>query len=130
MYVELTIVRLAETKEPVAVFDQVDCIALLGSMIDEVTDPASCEYADVFIDLPITLLLSTQKPDFMKDEYSQIDATDSMHMGWEMSESIKNVYIDDSIEWLEMPQNFRYLGAHKSIESRFKHDASIEGDVF
>ena len=44
---ELTIVRLTKTKEPVAVFDRVDCIFKLGFKTDEVANPTECEYADV-----------------------------------------------------------------------------------
>lgn len=119
MKIELTLVRLKRTREPVAVFEKTDSIVHLGQMIDEITSPGDCEYMDAEIDLKLSMLCACQFPDFATNEQIQYDAISSMCMGDEMAIQILDLFSDSSTFWIEMPSGFDYLSAKNSVEDRF-----------
>ena len=115
--IAVTLVRLKENKEPVAVFDKVDDIVLLGQKIDEITDPASCEYCDYELCIELSLLFTCNIAWPIKDDEDSI--VDHCRIGSEFGDSVQDAFLDESIEWAELPESFDYLSTNLDINDRF-----------
>lgn len=111
---ELTIVRLKKTKEPVAIFDRVDCIFKLGFKTDEVANPAACEYADVEILCDFEVFFKSRfKSDCEEDEFF-----DKASFGFDMLSEAHDKFNSSDVEWCEFPEGFNYLQTSGEVEDR------------
>lgn len=113
---QLTLVRLTETKEPVAVFDRQDCIFTLGRKTDEVTDPALCEYADVEIFCEIEILFKSQFFEWPLEDESEF--SEGASFGFQMLDCVQDKYLDENIEWCEFPSGYDYLKSDGDADDR------------
>ena len=119
---ELTVVRMKATQEPVAVFDKVKTIGKLVNKIDEVTTPSDCEYADVQIQCDISIFFRQSMGEFWKEDDDSI--LDNCEIGWSMASEIESIFNDDEIEWAEITPEL-----NKCVSTQ--PDLVIEqGDIF
>jgi len=117
MKINVTLVRCKETKEPVAVFEQVDDIVRLGQMIDELTDPSICQYADHKIKIEFGILFPLG-PSGCDDPYNCDDEIiNSGKMTYSMIDGMRHVFENTKLEWADLPC-ISYLG-DCGIDERF-----------
>ena len=98
---ELTFVRLKCTKEPVAIFEKVNCMAKLAFLIDEIATPSDCEYCDQPMKIELSILFSFGMGRFWRQDNSAI--AESASFGFNFLSEIEDVYTDEDIEWCEIP---------------------------
>ncbi len=120
----LTLVRMRETGEPVAVFEHVDDLITLGRMIEEVTDPSECQYADADIAFDFGLLFPEPTPDFSDSEEVAGDVMDSAELCWQGKSKILDVFVDDETEWCDFPFGLDCLSINAPLADR------LSGDIF
>lgn len=130
MKLELTLVRLKKTREPVAIYEMENDIVELGNKIDMITSPSECEYLDCEINIPFSMVCSGQFPDFATNEESQFEAIESMRPGEDFCSELLELFTDNSSLWMDMPNGFDYLSRNRSFEDRFTGQESTEEDVF
>lgn len=110
----LTIVRLIKTKEPVAVFDRVDCIFKLGFKTDEVANPTECEYADVEVLCDFEVFFKSKfESDCEDDEFF-----DKASFGFDMLSEVHDKFNCADVEWCAFPEGFNYLQTSGEVEDR------------
>lgn len=129
MKIDMTLVRLIENKEPVAVFEKIDCIVTLGAAIDEVTDPARCEYCDFSIEGSLSLLFFSNCDGFDEDEDIQLKSMEGLSIGFDFKIKIMEAFLDSKNEWTEFPSNFDCLSVGTEIQDRFWSSNEL-GDIF
>ena len=130
MKIELTLVRLKRTREPVAVYEIVNDIVELGNKVDTITSPSECEYLDCEINIPFSMICAGQFPDFATNEESQFEAIESMYMGEDWCSELQSFFTDNSSLWVEMPVGFDYLGINRKFEDRFFESEIAREDIF
>lgn len=131
MMAQLTLVRSKETGEPVMAAEKIEDIVSLGRTIDEITDPATCEYVDVDCDIDFQLFFSMPSPDFSTCEESQLSCCESAGMSFLMIEFFIDLFMDEDLEWVEFPDQMECLSEKKNIEDRFwEYESRVAGDVF
>ena len=130
MKIELTLVRLKSTREPVAIYEREDDIVELGNKIDIVTYPGACQYLDCEINMPFSMICTGQFPDFATDEDSQFDAIESMCLGEQICLELQSLFTDNTSLWVDMPTEFDYLSSSKSFEYRFHDGERTKEDIF
>lgn len=129
MNIKITLVRLKENKEPVAVFEKIDCIVSLGAYIDEVTDPARCEYCDYELKEDFKLLFFDNCDEFNENEDVQFAALDSLSLGFDFKVKVIQAFLDKKNDWAEFPENFDCLSDSLEFDERFWSPVSSE-DIF
>lgn len=130
MIIELTLVRLKKTREPVAIYEMENDIVELGNKIDIITSPSDCEYLDCEINVPFSMVCTGQFPDFATSEQSQFEAIESMRPGEDFCAELLELFTDNSSHWMDMPSGFDYLSANRSFEDRFTEQEATGEDVF
>jgi len=131
--IDVTMVRSKETKEPVAIFEQTSDLVSLGAMIDEIVDPALCEYSDQTISIDLGLIFSNPTPEFIENQERQSEAISLGGFSSGMCYQILEYFLCNIIEWVEFPENFDSLSSDLDFEDRFwgsKFKESNEKDVF
>ena len=122
-FISVTLVRMIETKEPVALFDRVDDIVELGKLIDEVTDPSLCEYLDCELALKLKLHYSNPEDEFEGlDDEQKFDVYCEFKSGFEMIDGIQKAFEQED-EWQPMIPKFDYLSNNLELEHRFLPDS-------
>lgn len=107
--INITLVRAKETQEPVAVFNHVDDIVKLGQMIDELTDPSICQYADHKIKIEFGILFPLGSSD-CDDHYDCDDEIiSSGKMICDMQSLVAEAFKCKKLKWADMPC-ISYLG--------------------
>jgi hypothetical protein len=101
MKMELTVVRLKLTQEPVAVFEKQNCMVKLASLIDEVTTPSDCEYADYSADVDFAILFGSPMDKDWRDDETAV--CDSARIGWGLLSEMEDIFSDPDIIWAEIP---------------------------
>jgi hypothetical protein len=111
--INITLVRLKKTKEPVAVFENDMDITELGKAIDEITDPSECEYVDIDIFVPLQI-------NFFSHCVEDEDCHENARIGFNFMEEILSYMKDDFLSWIPMPRNYDYLSINLETENRFR----------
>ena len=132
IYIDVTLVRHKETKEPVAIFEQENDIVALGRKIDEVSDPSMCQYTDVTIEFDFTLFFEGSFSDFMSCNDEQSKCFESSRFSSETCDELVEYFTDDITDWCDFPDHFDCLCAGLDIEDRFweEREQPKEGDIF
>ena len=130
MKLNLTIIRLIETREPVAIYEQVNDIMELGFRIDEITDPKICEYSDVELDVPFEMVCGGQFPKFTVCENEQFDAIAAMSPGDDVTIELLKCFLDPDVLWMEMPVDFDYLASSSPNKCDFIESDQDGKDIF
>ena len=112
--IELTIVRMTKTKEPVAIFNRFDCIFRLGQNVDQVTDPSLCEYADV----EITCSLEVFFYKTFKSKNDDSEFFDNASLGYDFLSEAQDKFDSSDTEWCEFPSGFDYVSSHGDATDR------------
>lgn len=110
---ELTIVRLTKTKEPVAIFNRFDCIFHLGQNVDQVTDPALCEYADVEITCSLEVFFYKSFKNKGDEEFFE-----NASLGWDFLSEAQDKFASADTEWCEFPSGFDYVSSSGDATDR------------
>lgn len=103
--IEVTMVRLKGSHEPVAIYGQVNDLIALGRMVDEIVDPAACDYADCVINVDFGIVCSRNS--------SYGDNNEILYAGLmtlPMFESIAPKFKSKKTKWTEFPEDFDFLG--------------------
>lgn len=130
MIIEVTLVRLKRTREPVAIYESVDNIVELGIKIDQIVDPQECEYLDAEMEIDFSLVCRGQFPEFSVREEVQLEAIEAFVPDNEMAFTMLELFTDSSSLWCEMPQGFDYLSSRPDEERFYNDSQPQEEDIF
>ena len=130
MEIELTLVRITKTKEPVIATSYTGDIIELGRRIDEVTDPYGCEYKDVTVECSLQINWSDRAPNYKEmDELEKVDFIDHGSFPEGLCLSLLDEFEDDH-GWTEMPEGGNYLVVGPTLDERFSGPRKSIEDVF
>lgn len=120
---EITLVRLIGTGEPVAVFDRVKSINELARKVDEVATPSDCEYVDAVIKTDFSLLFASPMGKIWQD--SGEDFLEGASIGYGMLSEIEDLFLDEFLEWSEIPKEIDSICLRRDAET-----VMLSGDIF
>lgn len=109
---KLTLVRMIETKEPVMAIDRIDDLVYLGATVDMIVDPASCEYLDIDIKMPIQILYSSNLQWKNLTTEEKDDSFCNANIGDEMAEALSKAF-KSKRRWIQFPENFDFVSADR-----------------
>lgn len=119
IYIEVTLVRLKETKEPVGVYSKNYDIVSLCNMIDSVCDPSLTEYRDAELEFNFGIEFHKKSVQQEYDEGVSYSCIESASMCEEMSLAIIDAYEDESAEWCGCPDGLNFMSSDLDISQRF-----------
>lgn len=126
MYIEVTMVRLKDTKEPVLIVEHTDDIVHLGQLVDYVTSPSHCEYTDATLEVDLEMVCMGSFPKFASCEDEAGSAVSGFSMGVAMAESVLDLFQDEFLHWIDMPEGFDFMSTDIAIEGRYYSNGTSE----
>lgn len=119
---KMTLVRMIDTKEPVMAIDYVEDLVLLGATVDELADPALCEYLDISIEIPIQIRYGQNMQWNKADSDEKTDMIGNPNLGVDMVDALEKGFKSRK-QWIAFPESFDFLSIDR--DDRIIHPIDI-----